>query len=173
MPHSAPELMTERLILRAFRPADVKDYMRVLADPEVMRFVGDGRPQSPTQAWSNLALVMGHWSLRGFGLWAVVSRSDGKLLGRCGLWYPEGWPGVEIGWLLDRAHWGHGYATEAAQAVLDWTREQAVAPSLISLIHPSNTRSIAVARRLGGQFERTLGLRGQHVALYRIPLNPA
>lgn len=166
----APTLLTERLILRRFRPDDFDTYAALLADPRLMEYVGDGKPQSCGQAWANLALLMGHWQMRGYGLWAVLLRDSGRLIGRCGLWHPEGWPGVEIGWMLARECWGRGYATEAARAVLAHAQQQQLAESLISLIHPSNERSIAVARRLGGSFERTLPLRGQHVSLYRIPL---
>ena len=61
-----------------------------------------------------MALFIGHWALRGYGIW-VVER-EGALIGRIGLWQPEGWPGLEVGWLLGRDAWGHGYATEAARA---------------------------------------------------------
>ena len=65
-----------------------------------------------------MALVLGHWQLRGFGLWAVEERATGMLAGRVGCWQPEGWPGLEIGWALRREFWGRGYATEAAQSVM-------------------------------------------------------
>ncbi|RMF17756.1 MAG: N-acetyltransferase [Gammaproteobacteria bacterium] len=173
MTDTAPPLLTtERLILRTFSPDDFEVYAALMADPRLMEYVGDGKPQTRGQAWANLALLMGHWHMRGYGLWAVVLRDSGRLIGRCGLWHPEGWPGVEIGWMLAREYWGQGYATEAASAVLAYAQQQRLAESLVSLIHPSNARSIAVAQRLGGRFERTLPLRGQHVSLYRIPLNP-
>ena len=73
-----------------------------------------------SEAWRNMAMVLGHWQLRGFGLWAVEEQERGVLAGRVGCWQPEGWPGLEIGWTLRRSFWGMGYATEAARAALEW-----------------------------------------------------
>ena len=65
-----------------------------------------------------MALRAGHWALRGFGIWAVVERESGELVGRVGLQEPEGWPGVELAWLVTRSRWGRGYAPEAGRAPL-------------------------------------------------------
>ncbi len=65
-----------------------------------------------------MAMFVGHWSLRGYGLWAAEERATGEFVGRIGLWNPEGWPGLEVGWLLDCACWGRGLATEGARAAL-------------------------------------------------------
>jgi RimJ/RimL family protein N-acetyltransferase len=78
------------------------------ADPEVMRYLGDGQPPNRKDAWRQMALFIGHWALRGYGLWAIERKSDGRLIGRAGLWRPEGWPGLELGWALARASWGRG-----------------------------------------------------------------
>jgi len=55
---------------------------------------------------------IGHWTLRGYGTWAVERKSDGAFIGRVGLINPEGWPGLEVGWTLGKPYWGQGYATE-------------------------------------------------------------
>ncbi len=108
-----------------------------------------------------MALVLGHWQLRGFGLWAVEERATGLLAGRVGCWQPEGWPGLEIGWAFRREFWGRGYATEAAQMVLvDTLFPSAASTRLISLIHPQNERSIAVALRLGMRREQDTEIMG-------------
>ena len=107
-----------------------------------------------------MALVLGHWQLRGFGLWAVEERATGLLAGRVGCWQPEGWPGLEIGWTFRREFWGRGYATEAAQTVLADAFSRPGNPRLISLIHPQNERSIAVALRLGMRREQDTEIMG-------------
>jgi hypothetical protein len=112
------EVVTERLLLRAFGEDDLDAYAAMLADEEVVRFVGG--LQSREDAWRNMALLLGHWTLRGYGWWAVCDRSTGALLGRCGLWFPEGWPELEVGWAFARSAWGNGYATEAAAAAIAW-----------------------------------------------------
>jgi RimJ/RimL family protein N-acetyltransferase len=89
------------------------------ADPEVMRYVGDRRVLNREDAWRQLAMLAGHWQLRGYGMWAVEERATGTFLGRVGLHYPEGWPDREIAWALARPHWGNGYAFEAASAALN------------------------------------------------------
>src|SRR5687767_1250386 len=88
-------LETDRLILRMLRASDFDAYAEMHADPAVMRYIGDGQPLARPMAWRSLATMIGHWSLRGYGLWAVEERSSGKLVGRIGFWNPEGWPGFE------------------------------------------------------------------------------
>jgi RimJ/RimL family protein N-acetyltransferase len=90
------------------------------------------------------------------------------LLGRCGLWHPEGWPGLEVGWKLARHAWGHGYATEAAGAAINWAWTVLDAPCLISVIHPENAPSVRVAERLGLRPLRDQMLNGQRVLIFGI-----
>ena len=142
-----PVLETERLILRSWREEDLDPLSRMSADGEVMRFLGGA--VSRNDAWRAMAAFIGHWVLRGYGFWVVERKSDGAFLGRVGLWRPEGWPGMEVGWALDRPFWGKGYATEAAKAALDHGFQNYPVPKLISLIDPENHASQRVAERLG------------------------
>lgn len=161
------ELETPRLRLRGFREDDLGWYAALTADPEVMRHVAAvlDRPG----AWRQIALFLGHWALRGYGQWALELRSTGEPVGRAGLWEPEGWPGLEVGWMLAREHWGHGYATEAAEAAKAFARSPVGAARLISVIRPANARSVAVAQRIGFAFERAEELGGHVVHLYGGP----
>jgi RimJ/RimL family protein N-acetyltransferase len=161
-------LQTDRLTLRMLRESDLDAYAEMCADAEVMRHIGDGQPMARPMAWRNLAMMVGHWSLRGYGLWAAEERSSGVLVGRIGFWNPEGWPGFELGWMLRRAYWGQGYATEGARTALRFAFMQLGQPQVISLIHPENAASIRVAKRLG---ERLLGpteVMGRPALVYRI-----
>ena len=127
---NVPTIDTERLTLRGWRESDLDAYAAMMADPEVMRFLGGA--SSRGDAWRGMATLIGHWALRGFGLWAVERKSDGALIGRVGIQYPEGWPSTEVAWTLARPYWGQGYATEAAQASLDYgfkTTEKALTVS--------------------------------------------
>jgi RimJ/RimL family protein N-acetyltransferase len=161
-------LDTPRLRLRQFKSADFDEYAALCADAEVMRYVGDRVPLSREDAWRQLAMLAGHWTLRGYGMWVVEELSSGAFVGRVGLHYPEGWPDREIGWALARAFWGRGYALEAATAalrvafeVLEWSR-------VVSLIAAQNSRSIRLAERLGERREHTLKVRGHEAMLYAI-----
>jgi RimJ/RimL family protein N-acetyltransferase len=162
---------TERLLLRPFEQADLGPFAEICADPEVMRFIGSGRTLDREDAWRSMALYSGHWNLRGYGQWALVEKASGQLIGRAGLWNPEGWPGLEAGWLLRRSRWGLGFATEAGQAVLDFAFRVVRARHVISLIYPENTPSIRVAERLGERFEGTRVMYGTEVRVYGIPVS--
>ena len=163
-----PELETDRLQLRGLMPEDLDAYAAMYADPEVMRYLEDGRPLDRDAAWRSMALHLGHWLLRGYGQWAVVERATGEFIGRAGLWQPEGWPALEVGWVLARPFWGHGYATEAARAAISYAFNQLDAARVISLIRPDNSPSIRLAERLGETYERTIDLLGERAHLYGI-----
>jgi len=161
-------LETERLILRMFRQEDFAPYARICADAEVMRYLGEGKALEGWEAWRQMATIVGHWQLRGYGLWAVEERETGHLVGRIGLFNPEGWPGLEVGWVLGRAYWGKGYATEGARRALGYAFQELNLPHVISLIHPENHASIRVAERIGETLEGKTQLFGHEVLVYGI-----
>src|SRR5271157_6272193 len=107
-------LETERLTMRMFRETDFDDYAEMCGDADVMKYLG-GATMSRLEAWRSMANVLGHWQLRGFGLWAVQERESGELVGRVGCWQPEGWPEMEIAWTLRRRSGGQGNRTGQAQ----------------------------------------------------------
>jgi RimJ/RimL family protein N-acetyltransferase len=147
-------LETERLILRTWKPEDFDAFADIHADPEVTRFITpEGKPLSRFEAWRAFTSLIGHWFVRGFGMFAVVERSSGELVGRIGPWQPEGWPGFEVGWSLGRKYWGRGYATEAVRTCITYSFEQLGRSNVISLIDPDNVRSIAVAERVGERLQ--------------------
>ena len=162
------EVETERLLLRHFKHEDLDDYARISADPEVMRYIGKGQPLSREDAWRSMAFHSGHWQLRGFGQWAVELKETGRLIGRIGLFMPEGWPGLEVGWLLDREYWGRGLATEGGRAALNYAFQELRAEHVVSIIHPENQASIRVAEKLGERFERHDTVNGNKAVIYGI-----
>jgi RimJ/RimL family protein N-acetyltransferase len=163
-----PTLQTERLTLRMLCESDLDAYADMCGDAETMRYIGDGQPLTRPLAWRNLAMMVGHWSLRGYGLWAAEERTSGVLVGRIGFWNPEGWPGFELGWMLRRAFWGRGFATEGARRALQLAFTELRQPHVISLIHPDNAASIRVAQRLGERPQGSIDLFGKPALLYRI-----
>ena len=139
------------------------------ADREVMRFLSaNGEVLSREEAWRDMAMLSGHWQLRGFGMWALEELGTGCFVGRLGLHYPEGWPDREIGWALARDFWGRGFATEAARAVVEHAFRDLGWSHLISLIMPANTRSAGVAERLGAKVAGTYLLHGHEHLVYRL-----
>ena len=150
---NVPVLETERLTLRGFREDDLDEMAAISADPEVTKWVGDDDGLSREDTWRRIAYWVGHWELRGCGQWALIERETGRLVGRAGLLQPEAWPGLEVGWLVAREHWGRGFAPEAGRASADWARDELGAAHIISLIEDSNERSARVAEKLGMSVE--------------------
>jgi len=165
-----PELLTDRLRLRAFAASDFESYAAMMADPEVTRWLGAGGPMSREDAWRQLAMFAGHWQLRGYGLWAVEERATGRFIGRIGCHYPEGFPAFEIGYTLAREAWGKGYAREGAGASLRYAREVLKQREIVSVIRPDNRASIRVAESLGAVASETVQFFGGASVLYRYPI---
>jgi RimJ/RimL family protein N-acetyltransferase len=146
-----PEIRTERLILRAWRPDDLPAFSALNADPEVMRFL----PKLLTREESDARVeaICQHFQRHGFGLWAVEAPGIASLIGFTGLSVPTFeapfMPCVEIGWRLARRAWGHGYATEAARAALQFGFQELGLKSIVSYTVPENVRSWRVMERLG------------------------
>ncbi|WP_405982709.1 GNAT family N-acetyltransferase [Streptomyces sp. NBC_00158] len=139
-------ITTERLRLRPLTEADTDWWVGLHADEEVSRFVGG---YTPDRAAARLRAIQDQWDRRGHGLCAVELRETGEPIGRSGLNWWEQFDETEIGWTFARAHWGRGYATEAAGAVLAWGFGTLELPRITAMIHHGNTASTAVASRLG------------------------
>lgn len=148
-PVSAPMPATARLTLRIPGPEDFEGFAAFFASSRAA-FVGG--PIGRETAWRVLGTIIGHWSLRGWGPFAIVPRGGSAAIGTTGPWFPEGWPEPELGWMLwDATREGQGLMAEAAKAArahayrhLGWT-------TAVSYIAPGNTRSIALATRLGAR----------------------
>jgi RimJ/RimL family protein N-acetyltransferase len=162
-----PIIKTQRLILRGFRQEDLEAYGDMCKDGEVMRYLG-GKSLPRSEAWRNMSMIAGHWMLRGYGMWAVEESKTGEMIGRVGCWYPEGWPGFEIGWTLRRAFWRQGFATEAGKAAMNYAFRELQQPEVISLINPENIASRTVAEKLGERVSGKTEIFGHEVLIYKI-----
>lgn len=161
-----PVLTTERLRLTGLSERHFELYSAMLADPSSTRYVGDGQPLDRMNAWRSMAMLIGHWALRGYGMWAVELKETGEFIGRVGLHNPEGWPDLELGWMLRPEHRHQGYATEAARCVLEYAFTRLGAERAISLIRTENTESERVARRIGGRQSTTIDFLGSATLVY-------
>lgn len=150
----APVLETERLRLRAHRTEDFPGLVAMWSDPEIARHT-IGAPSSEQRTWIRLLAYAGHWSLKGFGYWAVEEKTTGRYIGELGFAdfkrdikpSIEGFP--EIGWALATHAHGKGYATEALLAVVAWGDKNFKAPRTVCIISPKNHASLRVAEKLG------------------------
>lgn len=154
---SAPTLETERLRLRHYTKADFRPHLAIVGDPQVMRFVG-GKGLSEEECWRRLAASVGMWDLLGFGGWAVVRKSDDRLVGTVSLFNawralePEFGEDPEMGWIFATETHGQGLAGEACRAVTAWADEHLADRPIWAIIAPDNAPSLKLAAKLG--FER-------------------
>lgn len=150
---TAPVLTTARLILRGPDRADLQAFTRFMTSAPSM--VAQGETGTPQQAWFGFLAGVGHWHWHGFGFFMVVEQKTGQPVGRVGLIKHSDWPEIELAWHLFEGAEGKGYATEAAVAVKSWARENLGLTQLFSYIDCDNTKSQAVAKRLGAQTDGT------------------
>ena len=132
--------------------------MEIFWDPEVVAKKQVTLTEAPGDlelARRKTSALVGHWALKGFGLWTVVEKSSGLVIGCVGLQEWKGWPGVELAWVIHRSCWNQGFATEAARAALEWTWVNTDIDHVISLINADDARSMRIATKVGEQFERT------------------
>lgn len=146
-----PEIRTQRVLMRGWRDEDLDPFAALNADPEVMEFMP--RCLERAECDAIVGRIRDHFARRGFGWWAVETRDGGEFIGFVGISVPrfeaQFTPCVEVGWRLARAHWGRGYATEAARAAIAFGFEQAGLDEIVSFTAAINTRSQAVMRQLG------------------------
>ena len=141
----APAVRTERLLLRRFRDHDRESFAELNSDPSVMATIGS--PMTRVQSDAFLDRIEAGWDERGFGLWCVDL--DGECLGFTGLTVPWFRDGVEVGWRIRSAYWGHGYAPEAGRAALAFGFEEVGLDEIISFTAVTNTNSRRVMEKLG------------------------
>lgn len=154
---AAPTLATGRLLLRGPERGDLPAFTRFMTSAPSMK--AQGETTTPQQAWFGFLAGIGHWHWHGFGFFTVVERGRRQPVGRVGLIRHSNWPDVELAWHLFEGAEGQGFATEAAGAVRTWAKEALGFERLHSYIDRGNTRSQAVARRLGAV---TDGARAPH-----------
>lgn len=172
--YEVPVLETDRLRLRGPQLTDFPDSAALWSDPVVTRFTSR-KPLSEEEVWGRLLRYVGHWAWMGFGYWVVEEKASGRFAGEVGFsdWKREIKPSLqglpELGWVLASRVHGQGYATEAANAAIQWARsylrertsnsghgslETSIVRELrlacmTCIIHPENVRSIRVAEKCG------------------------
>jgi RimJ/RimL family protein N-acetyltransferase len=161
----APRLVTPRLVLRAWEDRDREPWRAINADPDVTRYIGDGRPRSADESDESIERFRRLWRDDGFSFWAVEERAAGRCVGFCGMQPVPGGSGrIEIGWRLERAAWGRGLATEAALPTRDWAFDQLGLHRLVALFQHPNVASRRVMEKLG------MTLDGDELNLEGIPI---
>ncbi len=188
-------LETERLYLRRINPTDLDFFIGIHIDPDVARYIGAGNPRPPTETEIWFQDIQDSYKNANLGQLTVVRKSDGARVGRCGLSdaviekaetkgrLRKGWffsahapVGVdvdhlpELGYTFGKAHWGQGYATEAAGAVYDYAQSQLSYSTIMSVIHADNKGSRAVVEKFGVAYIDDVELAGRAFERYHWPL---
>jgi len=166
-----PTLETARLRLRGHQHEDFPQLAAMWSEPEVFRYIS-GKPSTEQQSWARLLNYLGHWSLMGFGYWAVQEKATGRFIGEAGFadFKREMSPSIkgipELGWALATHAHGKGYATEAVRAAIQWGDANLKSPRTVCIIGPENLASIRVAEKCGfTEIQRTT-YAGQPTILY-------
>ena len=162
-----PLLTTQRLHLRPYTLADVEPLFRLLNEGDVLRYFPNPRPPQREQVERWIGSFLAHWQEQGYGWWAVERQSDAALMGWCGLTFLPETGETEVAYLLGRAYWGQGLATEAATASLRFGFEHLALPRIIGLVHPDNHGSKHVLEKLGMAFVDRADYFGMALLRYR------
>lgn len=160
---------TKRLLIRKWDiEKDLDDAFSFYGDEEIMRFIPGGvKDREGTR--ESLQRMVDREKKEGFGIWPVVHKADGRVIGVCGVFYiPEHAPDVEIAWLFNKSYHGRGYATEAACAVANFALAEFELPVLYAIIHEDNGPSIRVADRLGMKASGKIHAYGRELGLYEM-----
>lgn len=161
-------IRTTRLHLRQFKHSDWVPLHEHYSDLECTKFTFR-RSLTEGESWRAMCSMVGHWTIRGYGPYAVVEVSTETVIGAVGLWYPNDWPEPEIKWALSRRFWGKGYASEAVRAVQMPACRHLGGKAPISFINAENEASIRLAAAVGARYEKAVEFRGSPWHIYRHP----
>jgi RimJ/RimL family protein N-acetyltransferase len=159
---------TQRLRLRPFSSNDLDALAAINADPEAMRYIGKGKPQSREQTQIRLDAILDHHKQYHFGLFAMVEKATDAFVGICGLQYLDNTSEIEVGYRLARSFWGRGLATEAARACLHYGFEQLGLERIVAVIQPSNLPSKSVVEKIGLRYIKNAHFYNTDVEYYAI-----
>lgn len=148
---------TTRLLIRKWQlPRDLPDALAIYGDPQTMHFIPCGA-LSEEQTQRLILRMIEKDEQQGYGIWPVVLKAENRVIGECGITQIPGHePDIEIAWIFNKAYHGRGYATEAAQAVMDFAFSELRIARLYALIDRFNAPSIAVANRLSMRYDRII-----------------
>lgn len=155
---------TQRLIIRNFNPEDIPHYAKIVSDPDVMRFIGDGKPQSFNQAKDYIESNIENFNKTGWSRFAIELKETGELIGFCGysIYNNE----LDFGWRYAKKHWRKGFGYEAAKAVLEIGLTNFKFKRIVCIFYPENVGSKRIIERLNFKFEKEINLFGKKVLQY-------
>jgi RimJ/RimL family protein N-acetyltransferase len=145
---SIPIIETNRLVLRGPEPEDYPDFKATFTSYRA-RFMGG--PLNAYESWMLYAAEIGHWAIRGYGMWMIHDKVTDETYGMAGGWKPAKWPEAELAWVIWPGAGGHGFALEATHAARNYFYKTLGWEGAVSYIDPKNLDSIRLAERLGAK----------------------
>jgi RimJ/RimL family protein N-acetyltransferase len=168
-------LETLHLLLRPWQEDDLDPLVRLLAKPEVARYIRlDGHVFTVEETAEIHQRIMRSWHDQGLGPWAAIDKSTGSWIGKLGLMYQEDWPGpdkFEVDYELDPAWWGRGLATEGTQAALRYGFTERGLPRIIGATVPEHVASRRVMEKCGLSYQGELGFRDARIVWYALDVS--
>ena len=161
-----PVLETARLVMRGPEAEDYPDFKATFTSYRA-RFMGG--PLNPYEAWMLYAAEIGHWQIRGYGMWMIHDKATDETYGMAGGWMPARWPEREIAWVIWPEKSGRGFALEAVHAARRYFYRQLGWDGAVSYIDPKNLDSIRLAERLGATRDKDAATIDGNDAVYRHP----
>ncbi|MES0362072.1 MAG: GNAT family N-acetyltransferase [Anaerolineales bacterium] len=163
-----PTITTSRLSLRSFTFEDTDSLHQILGVPGVLQYFSNPEPPERDRVEKLIDRQIKHWQDYGYGWWAVVPHAEQQLIGWSGLQYLPETDEIEIGYLLSKPYWGKGLATESAIAGLDFGFSTLGLREIVGIVHPENTASQGVLKKIGMQFVRQAHYFGMDCYQYKI-----
>jgi [ribosomal protein S5]-alanine N-acetyltransferase len=161
------EIETARLYLRQFTSNDFDDLYAIYSNSEVMKYITQGvRNREETAA--DLLDIIADWEKHGFGLWAIVDRETNRLIGEGGLRFLGNTPEVEVGYVLAKAYWGKGLATEIAAASIKYGFEVLQLEKIVAVADPENIASRRVMEKVGMKYQHNFDYCDRELVYYAI-----
>lgn len=143
-------------------------FAKITTNPEVMKYIGMGGLWGVPQATEVVTKRIKQGSERGYCMWAVELIETGALIGHCGVQWLGDTGEIEIGWMLDRPHWGKGLATEAAKAVLAYAMGDLGFKRIVAITHAENRASSKIMEKIGMHYEKTIEWKGLEGILFYV-----
>ncbi|WP_082127363.1 GNAT family N-acetyltransferase [Calothrix sp. 336/3] len=150
------QIETGRLLLRPLQITDLDDLALIYSDPQVMRYRVNSQPASRCETQQMLEEYIQHWEKYGFGRWGIIYKDNQSLIGHCGLEVVDNTSDIEINYLLRRAYWNQGLATEAAAAMIEYGFTQLKLERIVAIAQPENIASRCVMEKLGMRYENNV-----------------
>jgi ribosomal-protein-alanine N-acetyltransferase len=151
-----------------FTPDDLDGLSLITGDTEVMKHLGTSGARTREKTKNTIDAILRHWAKHGFGIWAVEHKADLRLIGWCGLQMLEKTPEVEVAYLLAKAYWNQGLATEAASAAIEHGFDHLKLERIVAIARPENVGSYRVMEKVGMKYEKDAHFYNVDVVYYAI-----